>query len=140
MYGSSCSLVYQAPEVIRHESPSSNANVYSFGLCLWQQITREASMTPVQAAYAVAENNRPKIPASTPRRLQEIITPCWQQTPVLHIHCNGTCRLRSRQRNLVHLLQFANEMLANVDGNSHVNVDFTTPVSGANISSFTSVC
>ena len=31
---------YMAPEVIRHESYSSNADVYSFGIVLWQLITR----------------------------------------------------------------------------------------------------
>lgn len=31
---------YMAPEVIRHESYSSNADVYSFGILLWQLITR----------------------------------------------------------------------------------------------------
>jgi serine/threonine protein kinase len=73
---------YMAPEVIRHESYSSNADVYSFGICLWQLITREvpfASMTPIQAAYAVAEGRRPPIPTSIPRRLREIVTTCWDQ-------------------------------------------------------------
>lgn len=72
----------QAPEVIRHESYSSNADVYSFGICLWQLITREvpfANLTPIQAAFAVAEGRRPLIPPSTPRRLQEIIEACWDQ-------------------------------------------------------------
>ena len=31
---------YMAPEVIRHENYSSNADVYSFGILLWQLITR----------------------------------------------------------------------------------------------------
>jgi hypothetical protein len=36
-------------------------------------------MTPIQAAYAVAEGHRPPIPPSTPRRLQEIIMACWDR-------------------------------------------------------------
>uniref|UniRef100_A0A7S2Y8D6 Mitogen-activated protein kinase kinase kinase n=1 Tax=Entomoneis paludosa TaxID=265537 RepID=A0A7S2Y8D6_9STRA len=72
---------YMAPEVISHDSYSSNADVYSFGVCLWQLITREipfATLTPIQAAYAVAEGRRPTIPSSTPRRLREIIEACWE--------------------------------------------------------------
>ena len=73
---------YMAPEVIRHESYSSNADVYSFGLVLWQLITRDApfaTMTPIQAAFAVAEGRRPDIPPSCPSRLREIIELCWDQ-------------------------------------------------------------
>lgn len=35
---------YMAPEVIRHESYSSNADVYSFGILLWQLISRYVRM------------------------------------------------------------------------------------------------
>jgi len=44
---------------------------------LWNMLV--ARMTPIQAAYAVAEGRRPEIPASTPRRLRDIITSCWDQ-------------------------------------------------------------
>ena len=128
--------------MIRHESYSSNADVYSFGLCLWQLITREvpyASMTPIQAAYAVAEGNRPSIPASTPQRLQEIITSCWDQDrhrrpsfTYIAMALADYAKMAFSPANVGALtLQIANEMLANVEGNSTVNVDFTTPVSGA---------
>jgi len=133
---------YMAPEVIRHESYSSNADVYSFGLCLWQLITREvpfSTMTPIQAAYAVAEGSRPQIPASTPQRLQEIITACWDQDShkrpsftYIAMALADYVKMAFSPANVGALtLQIANEMLANVDGNSTVNVDFTTPVSAA---------
>lgn len=128
--------------MIRHESYSSNADVYSFGLCLWQLITREvpfATMTPIQAAYAVAEGNRPAIPVSTPARLQEIITSCWDQDrhrrpsfTYIAMALADYAKMAFSPANVGALtLQIANEMLANVEGNSTVNVDFTTPVSGA---------
>jgi serine/threonine protein kinase len=71
---------YMAPKVIRHESYSSNTNVYSFGIVLWQLITCDipfATMAPIQAAFAVVEGRWPEIPPATPPRLQEIITSCW---------------------------------------------------------------
>lgn len=132
---------YMAPEVIRHESYSSNADVYSFGICLWQLITREipfATMTPIQAAYAVAEGRRPTIPPTTPRRLQEIITACWDQDShrrpsftYIAMALADYAKMAFSPANVGALtLQIANEMLANVEGNSTVNVDFTTPVAG----------
>jgi hypothetical protein len=131
---------YMAPEVIRHESYSSNADVYSFGICLWQLITRQvpfATLSPIQAAYAVAEGHRPPIPSATPRRLQEIIVACWDQdsckrpsfTYIAMALADYAKTAFSPANVGAQTLQIANDMLANVEGNSSVNVDFTTPVS-----------
>lgn len=128
---------YMAPEVIRHESYSSNADVYSFGICLWQLITREvpfSTMTPIQAAYAVAEGRRPSIPESVPRRLQEIIMACWDQDShrrpsftYIAMALADYAKMAFSPANVGALtLQIANEMLATVEGNSNVNVDFST--------------
>jgi hypothetical protein len=113
--------------------------VYSFGLVLWQLITREvpfATMTPIQAAYSVAEGRRPEIPNSTPRRLQEIIMSCWDQDShkrpsftYIAMALADYAKMAFSPANVGALtLQIANEMLATVEGNSTVNVDFTTPV------------
>lgn len=130
---------YMAPEVIRHESYSSNADVYSFGVCLWQLISREvpfATMLPVQAAYSVAEGRRPVIPDSTPRRLREIISACWDQDAgrrpsftYIAMALADYAKMAFSPANVgSSTIQIANEMLANVEGNSTLNVDFTTPV------------
>ena len=44
---------WMAPEVIKHESYSSNADVYSFGIVLWQLITvrRSKSLYFLLALY-----------------------------------------------------------------------------------------
>mmetsp|Transcript_31719 Transcript_31719/g.48630 ORF Transcript_31719/g.48630 Transcript_31719/m.48630 type:complete len:1000 (-) Transcript_31719:70-3069(-) len=129
---------YMAPEVIRHESYSSNADVYSFGIVLWQLITREvpfATMTPIQAAYAVAEGRRPEIPASCPEQLREIITLCWDQDShkrpsftYIVMALADYAKMAFNPANVGALtLQIANQMLVDVQGNSTVNVDFSTP-------------
>lgn len=126
-------------EVIRHESYSSNADVYSFGVCLWQLITREipyATMTPIQAAYAVAQGQRPEIPTSTPARLQDIIRACWDHDShkrpsftYIALALADYAKLAFSPSNVgTRTLQIANEMLATVEGNSTVNVDFSAPV------------
>jgi serine/threonine protein kinase len=131
-----CSLI---SEVIRHESYSSNADVYSFGVCLWQLITREipfATMTPLQAAYAVGHGLRPEIPPSTPIRLEEIIRSCWDQDShkrpsftYIALALADYAKLAFSPANVgTRTLEIANEMLATVEGNSTVNVDFSAPV------------
>lgn len=130
---------YMAPEVIRHESYSSNADVYSFGICLWQLITRDvpfASMTPIQAAFAVAEGRRPTIPDSTPAQLRDIISACWDQdsrkrpsfTYIAMALADYAKKAFSPANIGMQTLNIANEMLATVEGNSTVNVDFSAPV------------
>lgn len=128
-----------APEVIRHESYSSNADVYSFGIVLWQLITRSlpfATMTPIQTAYAVAHGNRPEIPSSTPRELQKIIESCWNEdsqkrpsfTYIAMALADYACKAFSPANVGAQTVMIANEIMAKVEGNSTVNVDFSTPL------------
>ena len=130
---------YMAPEVIRHESYSSNADVYSFGILLWQLVTREipfARLTPIQAAFSVAQGTRPEIPDGTPSRLKEIIVACWDQDShkrpsftYIAMALADYARMAFTPANVgAQTLRIANEMLANVEGNSTINVDFSTPV------------
>mmetsp|Transcript_25594 Transcript_25594/g.36064 ORF Transcript_25594/g.36064 Transcript_25594/m.36064 type:complete len:1059 (-) Transcript_25594:73-3249(-) len=136
---------YMAPEVIRHESYSSNADVYSFGIVLWQLITREvpfATMTPIQAAYAVAEGRRPEIPASCPEQLRDIISLCWDQDSqkrpsftYIVMALADYAKMAFNPANVGALtLQIANQMLVDVQGNSTINVDFSTPFASPNYS------
>jgi serine/threonine protein kinase len=129
-----------APEVIRHESYSSLADVYSFGICLWQLITREipfATMTPIQAAFRVANGERPPIPKGTPSRLKDIIVACWEQDSrkrpsftwiAMALYDYATTAF-SPATVSAQTLQIANDMIATVEGNSTVNVDFSAPIS-----------
>lgn len=93
-------------------------------------------MTPIQAAFSVAEGRRPEIPASTPARLAEIISACWDQDShkrpsftYIAMALADYARMAFSPANVgAQTLQIANEMLATVEGNSTINVDFSTPV------------
>lgn len=130
---------YMAPEVIRHESYSSNADVYSFGIVLWQLVSREipfANLTPIQAAFSVAQGQRPEMPLSAPDRIREIIAACWDHDShkrpsftYIAMALADYARSAFTPANVgAQTLLIANEMLATVEGNATINVDFTTPV------------
>lgn len=76
---------WMAPEVIRHESYSETADVYSFAVVLWQLITREDPFfdkSPIEAAGKVAlELARPALPDGTPDSVTALIERCWSEDP-----------------------------------------------------------
>uniref|UniRef100_A0A0A9BF18 Protein kinase domain-containing protein n=1 Tax=Arundo donax TaxID=35708 RepID=A0A0A9BF18_ARUDO len=76
---------WMAPEMYKHKPYGRKADVYSFGLLLWELVTGSIpyeDMTPVQAAFAVVNKNlRPVIPSSCPAPLQLLISQCWSSQP-----------------------------------------------------------
>jgi serine/threonine protein kinase len=72
---------WMAPEVIRHENYSYPADVYSFGILLWELVSREqpyAGLTPIQAAFGVAKHNlRPVMPNNIHPRYNALVNRCW---------------------------------------------------------------
>lgn len=76
---------WMAPEVIRHESYSNLADVYSFAVLMWQLLTREDPFSPksqIDAAMCVARDCvRPPFPTGTPVAIQELIEACWSDDP-----------------------------------------------------------
>mmetsp|Transcript_7123 Transcript_7123/g.16190 ORF Transcript_7123/g.16190 Transcript_7123/m.16190 type:complete len:711 (+) Transcript_7123:178-2310(+) len=76
---------YMAPEVIRHECYNYAADVYSFGLLMWEIITREKPFEPksqIEAAGAVAiSHERPPFPEGIPLVVKGLIEKCWADKP-----------------------------------------------------------
>lgn len=76
---------YMSPEVIRHEKYDYAADVFSFGLVMWETITREKPFLfkgPIEAAAAVAiEGQRPPFPDDTPQAVKDLIESCWAEKP-----------------------------------------------------------
>ncbi|KAH7849294.1 hypothetical protein Vadar_015838 [Vaccinium darrowii] len=78
---------WMAPEVIEHKPYDHKADVFSFGVVLWELLTGEVPylhLTPLQAAVGVVQQGlRPTIPKNTNPKLVELLQRCWQQNPTL---------------------------------------------------------
>ncbi|XP_044511950.1 serine/threonine-protein kinase STY46-like isoform X2 [Mangifera indica] len=78
---------WMAPEVIEHRPYDHKADVFSFGVVLWELLTGKLpyeDLTPLQAAVGVVQKGiRPPIPRHTHPKFMELLERCWQQDPSL---------------------------------------------------------
>eukprot|EP00741_Cyanophora_paradoxa_P013645 tig00020704_g13174.t1 len=85
MTGVTGTYPWMAPEVISSSRYGEKADVFSFGICLWEVVSRDlpyAGLNALQIAYGVVEKNlRPPIPASCPPKFAELIKACWDGKP-----------------------------------------------------------
>ncbi|KAH0788544.1 TKL family protein kinase [Histomonas meleagridis] len=76
---------WMAPEVIQYQKYDQKADVYSYGILLWELLTREVpfqGLNNVQIAIAVTNrDSRPLIPQSCPPKLSQLIKICWDKDP-----------------------------------------------------------
>lgn len=74
-----------AAEVLANQSYTTTADVYSYGIILWELLTAKCpyeSMTPIQCALAVLnKNQRPEIPPWCPPALHALIRKCVKKEP-----------------------------------------------------------
>jgi len=74
-------IQYSAPETLRGEHYGEAVDMYSFGILIWEVVTEEVpyeGLAPLKVASEVAYNNtRPKIPASCPPDVAQLISMCW---------------------------------------------------------------
>ncbi|KAI9074506.1 hypothetical protein K1719_020068 [Acacia pycnantha] len=76
---------WMAPEMLRKKNHTKKADVYSFGIVLWELLTALTpyeNMTPEQAAFAASQKNvRPPLPPECPLAFRSLVTRCWAANP-----------------------------------------------------------
>ncbi|CAM9132741.1 unnamed protein product, partial [Discosporangium mesarthrocarpum] len=79
--GTACWL---APEVIKHAKGSEQADVYAFGIMLWELATREEVHQGLSAAQIIArvanDGLRPNPPGGCP--WHDVMVACWHENPL----------------------------------------------------------
>lgn len=98
-------FAYRAPELLKGETPTPKADIYSLGICLWQLLTREqpygSENLYVVVFGVVAYNLRPRVPSGdeTSCHYQQLVKSLWQANPCLRPTASETIGiLRSLQR------------------------------------------
>ncbi|XP_063285808.1 mitogen-activated protein kinase kinase kinase 20 isoform X1 [Pelobates fuscus] len=73
---------WMAPEVIQSLPVSETCDTYSYGVVLWEMLTREVpfkGLEGLQVAWLVVEKNeRLTIPSSCPRSFDVLMRQCWE--------------------------------------------------------------
>jgi serine/threonine protein kinase len=71
---------WTAPEIIRGQKYDERADVYSFGVTMWQVLTRKepyAGRNFMGVSLEVLEGKRPQIPSDCPKDFAKLMRKCW---------------------------------------------------------------
>mmetsp|Transcript_37103 Transcript_37103/g.72883 ORF Transcript_37103/g.72883 Transcript_37103/m.72883 type:complete len:793 (+) Transcript_37103:39-2417(+) len=78
-----------APEVFEKKKHGKSSDVYSFGIILWELMTRQtpyreklAEGGSISAIQAITKGFRPEIPKATPPAMTALIEACWNKDPM----------------------------------------------------------
>ncbi|GAM20267.1 hypothetical protein SAMD00019534_034420 [Acytostelium subglobosum LB1] len=78
-------VAWTAPEILRHESYNHKADVYSYGIVLWELLTGEepyAGIPPMNAGILVASKAlRPELPDTCDPNWRKLVVWCWAEDP-----------------------------------------------------------
>ncbi|CDF38666.1 Serine/threonine protein kinase (fragment), partial [Chondrus crispus] len=85
MTGQCGTFQYMAVEVLTSKPYSEKADVFSFGILLWEMVARKLpyfGMQPMQVGMAVVQQGmRPPIPPKCPAPLVKLMKACWDSDP-----------------------------------------------------------
>ncbi|KAI9919763.1 hypothetical protein PsorP6_017283 [Peronosclerospora sorghi] len=87
MTGNCGTVQWMAPEVLGNQKYTEKADVFSFGIVIWEIVTGECpydGMSQIQAALGVLNRNlRPNIPRDCPPFFSRLMKACWNRQPEL---------------------------------------------------------
>ncbi len=81
------SAAWMAPEVFQGKVYTEKCDVYSWGIILWQVLTREKPFYGYSSAWAILwaahQGKRPSLIEGCPPPIQRLMTACWDHDPEL---------------------------------------------------------
>ncbi|CAN0156538.1 unnamed protein product [Scytosiphon promiscuus] len=104
-------LKWAAPEVLNDERVRAESDVYSYGVVVWEIVTRQLPWQDTslkELLVRVCRGKRPEVPQEAPRRLASLMAWCWADRPEDRISFDEVLGLlrterevrRSRERGL----------------------------------------
>jgi serine/threonine protein kinase len=77
---------YMAPELLDNQAYNNSVDVYSFGIVMWECLTRDEPFrghSPMQIVATLLRGERPKLPASPalPSSYVRLLMECWATQP-----------------------------------------------------------
>ncbi|DBA00609.1 TPA: hypothetical protein N0F65_007738 [Lagenidium giganteum] len=85
MTGNCGTTQWMAPEVLGSRPYTEKADVYSFGIVVWEVFTARCpfeNLSQIQVALSVLNHdNRPRVPESCPRFFARLMRACWVRDP-----------------------------------------------------------
>jgi serine/threonine protein kinase len=75
---------WTAPEIIRGEKYDERVDIYSFGIVMWELLTRKqpyAGRNFMGVSLDVLEGKRPQIPGDCPQGFAKLMKKCWHASP-----------------------------------------------------------
>jgi serine/threonine protein kinase len=85
-YGAIGTPLWMAPEVLQNKAYDESADIYSFGIVLWELLTHQDPYPEIRTfsdmiKRVCEEGHRPTIPPECPPTLRRLITQCWHPDP-----------------------------------------------------------
>lgn len=84
MTGNVGTVSWIAPEVFENQPYDSKADIYSFGIIMWELYTKQTPFSDVNAfeiPIAVIRGDRPPIPKEMPKDYAKLMKQCWNGKP-----------------------------------------------------------
>eukprot|EP00850_Spirogloea_muscicola_P003316 SM000013S26485 [mRNA] locus=s13:633302:635360:- [translate_table: standard] len=96
MTGETGTIGYMAPEILDGKPYNRQADVYSYGICLWEVYCCKMPFPELsfkEMAAVVNQGMRPSIPSCCPKQLAQIMSRCWDASPTKRPEMDEVVRL-----------------------------------------------
>jgi len=85
-YGAIGTPLWMAPEVLLNKDYDEKADLYSFGIVLWELLTAQDPFPNIETFSMMLDqvcidHERPEIPENCPETLRELMEACWDPEP-----------------------------------------------------------